>query len=991
MKKILILTLALVILLAGISVHAAELIGETDYFSELPEWTGDMALNENEWNETPLAKQGISFNQSSRYYLTQTRMSCDSGWVKLERIAPGTGSFRSTLEIPILKGDNVITDVFGANADTYIEEATFEIKGLQETIADGNGMDVYMSGKGWPQACIFTVFSDGIRENTKYTAAPFKINKKGEKITFIAECNYKTSKYNLYAKREGSEPELLFTNVGFAGSLTTQYKHSNAIGGFNYAFHIVVKGGTSATLYNAKIYKGLTVPKAENVGIDGAVEPGSALELKYDYVDGMPEENSEINWYMCDSDGGNAKLIKSAVFPENGDEADKQYVLTRDDLQGEKYIKATITPKSAANHPNCKTGGTVETPVKPLAYDMGAYEFYRNAADMQKIESTSDVWSTDNISIDYVSRYAADDLDIKWYADTTEIGTGKSVKLEDGCENKKISCKLSLKNDSTKSWTAELPCEVKKDNEPVISNLKFKDRNGNALENEVDAYTTLYPQFDFSDDGASEGSAEYEWFVGDSADDMQKVNGADEAKFSPVDYVGKYIKYRAKPLAANGNKDGNFTDSEAVKIIASTKKAATDAAFDETMPETTGVGAEIDVKNYIKITPTDADNVSYSYSVGDVNDTGKAHFNDSKLVCEKEGTVTIKVIVKCDLDAVVFTKELKKTISIGKMVNSVDFIVSKEQSMLVGNEKTIGKDSILINGQSAVYFSNDAKYEWSSSNANVASVSETGTIKALSAGTAQITLNISYGGSSASSQLTITVSKQSGGSSSGGSGGSRGSGGSGGGYTKSNTASEQIPKQNESGNTGNNNDSDTNKKGFADVPENAWFTEAVVGLANDGIINGKDNNTFAPNDNVTRAEFAKMISLLFKIGDGSDDYAAFNDVDEDAWYAQYVKCVASNGIMQGYEGNFNPENPITREEAATVMFRAAERFGKLSGSGNETKDFVDESEISSWASEAVKRLTEAGIINGNENGSFMPGKNCTRAETAQMLYLLKTK
>ena len=134
-----------------------------------------------------------------------------------------------------------------------------------------------------------------------------------------------------------------------------------------------------------------------------------------------------------------------------------------------------------------------------------------------------------------------------------------------------------------------------------------------------------------------------------------------------------------------------------------------------------------------------------------------------------------------------------------------------------------------------------------------------------------------------------------------------------------------------------------------------------------------------------------MISLLFKVGDGSGDYAGFNDVDEDAWYAQYVKCVALNGIMQGYEGNFNPENPITREEATTVMFRAAERFGKLSDSGNETKDFVDESEISSWASEAVKRLAEAGIINGNENGSFMPSKNCTRAETAQMLYLMKTK
>lgn len=979
MKKILTMIFILTISLTSLSVSAAELLGDTDYFNDLPEWEGDMALNENEWNETPLAKQGISFAQSSRYYLTQTRMYCDSGWVKMKRIAPGTGSFESSMKIPILKGDNAVKDVFGENKGIYVEEATFEIQGLKETIKDGAAMNIYMGGNSWPNPCIITVFSDGIRENSKNTTVPFKINKKGEKITFIAEMNYNTRTYNLYAKRDNGEPELLFENNAFAGIVET-----NVLASLSFSFRITVQGDTSATLYDAKIYKNLTAPKAENAEISGTVEPGSALELNYDYVDGMPEENSEINWYMCDANGANEKLIKSAVFSENGDETDKQYVLTRDDLQGEKYIKATITPKSAANHPSCKTGSTVETVVKPLAYDMGAYEFYRNAADVQKIEATTDVWSTDNISIDYVSRYAADDLDIKWYADSSDIGTGKSVQLTDGCENKKISCKISLKSSPLKSWTAELPCEVKKDNEPTVSNLKFKDRDGNILETEADSYTTLYPQFDFSDDGVSEGSAEYEWYSGDSAADMQKVDGAEGENFSPVNYVGKYIKYRAKPLAANGNKNGNFTESKPVKIVASTKKTAVNAEFDETLPETIGVGAELDINKYIKVTPADADNVSYSYSVGDVSDTGKAYFSGSKLVCEKEGTVTIKVNVKCDLDAVVFTKELKKTLSIAEMVNSVDFIVSKAQSMLVGNEKTIGKESILINGESAAKFSGDAEYKWSSSNISVVSVSKAGTIKALSEGYAKITLTVSYGGGAASSEIAVTVSKQSGGSGSSGSSGSSGGSGS---YTKSNTAAEQIPKQADSD---NNRGSSTNKKGFTDVPEGAWFTEAVVSLANDGIISGKGNNIFAPNDNVTRAEFAKMISLLCKIEASGSDNTDFKDVDEDKWYAPYVKSVASNGIMQGYEESFNPESHITREEAAAVMFRAAESIGKLSDNEGEAKTFADGSEISLWARDAVEKLTKAGIINGDENGSFMPSKNCTRAETAQMLYLLKT-
>ena len=113
----------------------------------------------------------------------------------------------------------------------------------------------------------------------------------------------------------------------------------------------------------------------------------------------------------------------------------------------------------------------------------------------------------------------------------------------------------------------------------------------------------------------------------------------------------------------------------------------------------------------------------------------------------------------------------------------------------------------------------------------------------------------------------------------------------------------------------------------------------------------------------------------------------FDDVDNSSWYSQYVGAAAKAGIAQGADGRFNPENNITRQDAATIIHRV------LSGKAvefYEGKSFTDGDMISEYAKEAISALNSVGIINGYTSGEFLPLGNITRAEAAQMLYKAKT-
>lgn len=170
--------------------------------------------------------------------------------------------------------------------------------------------------------------------------------------------------------------------------------------------------------------------------------------------------------------------------------------------------------------------------------------------------------------------------------------------------------------------------------------------------------------------------------------------------------------------------------------------------------------------------------------------------------------------------------------------------------------------------------------------------------------------------------------------------------------------------------------------GFADLANAEWSREAVEYLADKGVISGKDAGTFAPNDAVTREEGAKIIIGAFDLLKEAN--CEFTDVSADRWSYAYIAAAVELGIINGYGDSFGPTDTMTREQAATIIYRAAELI-KLEVSG-EKEDFTDADATSDWASDAIAHLAADGVINGMGDGTFAPKATLTRAQLAQLVY-----
>ena len=170
---------------------------------------------------------------------------------------------------------------------------------------------------------------------------------------------------------------------------------------------------------------------------------------------------------------------------------------------------------------------------------------------------------------------------------------------------------------------------------------------------------------------------------------------------------------------------------------------------------------------------------------------------------------------------------------------------------------------------------------------------------------------------------------------------------------------------------------------FSDVASVEWAKESIEALADKGILNGKGDGKFAPNDNVTREEFVKIIVVAFDLNDAeaSSDFA---DVSKDSWSYSYVASAAKLGIVSGDGASFNPKAGISRQDMAVIIHRVFEHLGaEIKG---EAVAFDDNAEISEYAKAAVEALTAAGIINGMGDGTFAPAGTVTRAQAAKVVY-----
>ena len=168
---------------------------------------------------------------------------------------------------------------------------------------------------------------------------------------------------------------------------------------------------------------------------------------------------------------------------------------------------------------------------------------------------------------------------------------------------------------------------------------------------------------------------------------------------------------------------------------------------------------------------------------------------------------------------------------------------------------------------------------------------------------------------------------------------------------------------------------------FSDVNPGDWFYDNVMDAAENGYVSGMGDGTFQPKKATTRAQFASMIANALGYESDPDAASMFPDVAEDYWGKSAINFCVKNDILKGYDdGTFQPEKPITRQEAASILRNAF----KLTESSSET--FPDDSAISGWAKESVYIVKASGLMKGDAGtGNFRPTDTIIRAEAASIL------
>lgn len=173
-------------------------------------------------------------------------------------------------------------------------------------------------------------------------------------------------------------------------------------------------------------------------------------------------------------------------------------------------------------------------------------------------------------------------------------------------------------------------------------------------------------------------------------------------------------------------------------------------------------------------------------------------------------------------------------------------------------------------------------------------------------------------------------------------------------------------------------------KVFTDTDGVPWAEEAIRELYKAGIVNGKTEYSFCPNDDITREEFLKLLIEGLKL---TDDNAKcdFEDVPEYQWYYKYAASGVSKGIVNGIsETRFGTGSSISRQDMAVMTVRALDYLGIVLAASVKHIEFTDG--ISEYAAQSVRTLQMAGIINGVDEKSFAPQASATRAQAAKIIY-----
>ena len=172
---------------------------------------------------------------------------------------------------------------------------------------------------------------------------------------------------------------------------------------------------------------------------------------------------------------------------------------------------------------------------------------------------------------------------------------------------------------------------------------------------------------------------------------------------------------------------------------------------------------------------------------------------------------------------------------------------------------------------------------------------------------------------------------------------------------------------------------------FTDVEKGSWYEDAVIYAVSNNLFNGVSETEFAPNIDMTRA---MLVTVLYRLENpkGSAYKHSFTDVANGEWYADAVAWAAENGIVNGIsETAFAPNDKITREQMATIIYRYAKFKGYDVNDFASLSEFSDADEISGFATIAISWACKTGLIQGTTANTLSPKDTATRAQVAVIL------
>ena len=200
--------------------------------------------------------------------------------------------------------------------------------------------------------------------------------------------------------------------------------------------------------------------------------------------------------------------------------------------------------------------------------------------------------------------------------------------------------------------------------------------------------------------------------------------------------------------------------------------------------------------------------------------------------------------------------------------------------------------------------------------------------------------------------------------------------------------------RNNSGNSNNNNSNDNTDNEpentettiqFTDVNENDWYYDAVKYVYANGLMSGVSDTTFAPNANTTRG---MIVTVLYRMENQPNVTIdnSFKDVKSTDYYGNAIYWAKQNNIVSGYNSTtFAPNDNITREQMAAILYRYAAYKGYSVDKTSDLSNFNDTSNISNYALTPIKWAVSSGLISGMGDSTISPLGNASRAQIATIL------